>query len=340
MRYGNEPALRSLNLRLEDGEAIALLGPSGSGKTTVLRVVAGFEEPSAGDVLFDERPMKGVPPSERNLAMVFQGDALFPNMDVEANIGFPLRLRRMPRVEIAARVEAETRAAGIAALIAKRPGELSAGQRRVVQIARAMVRRPDLMLVDEPFAGLDHVGTERLRAELRMVQGGYGVTALYATHAHADAMVLADRVALIAEGRIHQVGDPHTMYEEPADVMVATYVGEPTMTLLEATRVPEGISVGGMHLPVPVAIPARVTLGVRPEAWAFSNRGLEALVSRVYSTGPASHVVLETSGGEVVARSGGNHPNPGEKVLIRPSSFHLFDPSSGKALYHSGVRAG
>lgn len=325
----------ALTLRVEQGEAVALLGPSGSGKTTILRVVAGLEEPVSGDVMFDDRRVTDVPTAERNLAMVFQENVLFPMMDVEGNVGFPLRMRRVPRAEIASRVEAETRATGISRLLRRRPDELSAGQQQVVQLARAMVRRPDLMLIDEPFARLDHVGSGRLRSELRLVQSGYGVTALYATHDYTDAMALADRVAVVDEGRIRQVGTPEQLYSEPADTFVATFVGSPPMELLDSESVPGGLKVGGMFLVVRRQVPRRALVGIRPEDWRIGRKGLEAHLERTFRLGAESYAVVSTRAGRVTLRSREGFSYP-DSMLIHPSRFHVFEGRRGRSVYHSG----
>lgn len=326
--------MHALTLRVEQGESVALLGPSGSGKTTVLRAVAGLEETESGDVMFDNRRMNEVPPAERNLAMVFQQNVLFPNMNVGRNVGFPLRVRRLPASEIASRVEAETRATGIANLIKRNPHQLSAGQQQVVQLARAMVRRPGLLLVDEPFARLDHVGSQRLRSELRLVQTGYGVTSLYATHDFADAMALADRVAVIDDGQIRQVGTPDELYSQPADTFVAALVGESAIALLEARRAAGGLELGDLRLMVSESLPARVYLGVRPEDWVVGDVGVRAEVIRSYSLGADSYAIAEVAGTTFTIRSR-KAPLRQGPVFLQPRKYHVFDFSSGRALLHS-----
>lgn len=332
--YGEGPVVHALTLRVEQGESVALLGPSGSGKTTVLRAVAGLEETESGDVMFDNRRMNEVPPAGRDLSMVFQQNVLFPNMDVERNVGFPLSIRNLPASEIASRVEAETRATGIANLLKRNPNQLSAGQQQVVQLARAMVRRPSLLLVDEPFARLDHVGSKRLRSELRLVQTGYGVTSLYATHDFADAMALADRVAVIDEGRIRQVGSPDDLYSHPADTFVATFVGEPAMALLEAKRTSSGLVLGDLELRVRQRLPARVYVGVRPEDWIVGDGGVRAEVIRSFPLGAVFYAIVEVSGTTFTIRPG-ETPIEAGPVSLRPEKFHIFDFSSGRAIWHS-----
>lgn len=336
VRYGVDPVVEALTLRVEQGESVALLGPSGSGKTTVLRVVAGLEMPSSGDVIFDGHRVNDLSPAERNLTMVFQDNFLYPMMNVRQNVAFPLLVRGTPTPEIASRVEAETRATRISGLLRRKPRELSAGQQQVVQLARAMVRRPDLMLVDEPFARLDPLGSERLRAELRLVQAGYGVTTLYATHDFSDAMALADRVAIIDEGRIRQVGAPNQLYSQPADTFVATFIGAPPMELFDSEPAPGGLSVGGMFLPVHRPVPRRAVVGIRPEDWTVGRRGLEARLERTYTLGPDSYAVVSTRAGLLTLRSREGHSYL-DSMLIHPRRFHVFDGRAGKSVYHSKV---
>lgn len=335
VHFPSGPAVESLTLRIEEGEAVALLGPSGSGKTTVLRALAGLTKPSSGDVMFDLKRMNEVPIHERNLAMVFQDNVLFPKMNVRKNVGFPLSVRKRPKNEIASRVEAETRAAGIANLLERDPHELSAGQQQIVQIARAMVRRPALMLVDEPFARLDPIGSGRLRTELRLVQSGYGVTALYATHNYVDAMGLADRVAVLDEGRVRQVGSPAEIYEQPASMFVAGFVGSPQMGFLDGRSASGGVEVGDLFVSMPGRVPRYPVLGVRPESWVFSDSGLQGVVARSYPLGPDFHALVDTGSGGVTVRHTGEPLKTGDEVSLRPAAYHVFDRSTGKAVFHS-----
>lgn len=335
VRFGAEPVLHALTLRVDDGEAVALLGPSGSGKTTVLRAVAGFESPESGDILFDGRRMNDVEPAGRNLAMVFQENVLIPHVDVRGNVGFPLQVRRTPKEEIARRVEAETRATGIANLLARSPSQLSAGQQQVVQLARAMVRRPDVFLIDEPFARLDPLGTDRLRAELKLVQSGYGVTALYATHSYSDALALADRVAVLDRGRVRQVGTPREIYEKPSSIFVASMVGEPPIGLIDVETSAGALSVGDLCVPVPARLPREAVLGVRPEGWLVGSQGLEARVSRSYSISGHYYAVLDSDAGEVTLRTSDRPHEEGSRIRILPGPYHVFDRATGEAVYHS-----
>lgn len=335
VRFASVPVVESLTLRVEDGEALALLGPSGSGKTTVLRALAGLTEPDSGDVMFDMRRMNGVRPADRNIAMVFQENVLFPRMDVRGNVSFPLRVRKVPAEEIASRVLAETRAVGIANLLERDPHQLSAGEQHLVQIARAMVRRPDLLLVDEPFVRLDPINRARLRGELRLIQTGYGVTALYATHDYVDAMSLADRVAILDEGKIRQVGTPAEIYDRPADMFVASFVGSPQMGFLDGEATSGGVDVGGLFFSVPGSVPRDPVVGVRPEDWVVAESGIEGVVARSYPLGPDYFAEIDTGSGSVTTRFDEKPPDPGDHLYLRPREYHVFSRASGRAVYHS-----
>ena len=334
-RFPSGTVLEGTTLRLEDGQAVALLGPSGSGKTTVLRILAGLETADSGDVIFGHEQVTDLAPAERNVALVFQETVLYPFLDVRSNIEFPLTTRGMPEEEIAARVEAEVRVLGIADLLRRRPNQLSAGQRHIVQMAKALVRNPSLLLIDEPFRGLDPISIKRMRTELRMLQQGYGVTALYATHDQEDAMALADRVAVMNHGRILQVGTPEEVYNRPADLFVATFVGSPEMSLLEGVGAATGVSVTGLVLPCSVGLRGDVLVGVRPEAWAPSWQGLRANVDQVTDVGPHALLQITTGAGRATVRWSHDRPEHGTELTLRPTAYHIFDPTTGRAVYHS-----
>ena len=280
--------------------------------------------------------MTTTPPAQRNVAMVFQDTVLYPFLDVRANVEFPLTTRRVPAPEIAERVEAEARAMGIAKLLRRRPGQLSAGQRHIVQMAKAMVRSPSMLLVDEPFGRLDPATTRRMRTELRMLQQGYGVTALYATHDQEDAMALADRVAVMDAGRVRQVGTPDEVYGRPTDTFVATFVGSPQMGLLRGASVAGGVAIADLTLLCPVPLRREVLVGVRPEAWAPSESGIAAEVTSVTDVGPHSFTEISTAAGPATVRWDHQPPGKGAKVTFLPTRYHLFDPTTGRAVYHSG----
>lgn len=230
--FGRIKALDGVDLILNEGEFLAVLGPSGSGKSTLMRLVAGLETPTAGDILIDGQSVVGVPPQHRNVAMVFQSFALYPHMTVRDNILFPLVSRKVPKHEHQPRLAKATQMLGVADLLDRKPGKLSGGQKQRIALARALVRAPELFIFDEPLSALDAKIRSLARAELRELHDRTRITTLYVTHDQVEAMGLADRVALIHEGQLHQVGTPHQLYNEPADLFVAGFVGNPPMNLL------------------------------------------------------------------------------------------------------------
>ncbi len=230
--YGSIKAVVNVDLQLESGEFMAILGPSGSGKSTLMRMVAGLESPTAGDILVDGQSVVNVPPQHRNVAMVFQSFALYPHMSVRDNILFPLVSRKVPKQEHEARLNKATRMLGVEDLLDRRPNRLSGGQQQRVALARALVRDPELFVFDEPLSALDAQIRSRARAELRELHDQTRITTLYVTHDQVEAMGLADRVAVINEGRLHQVGTPQELYNDPADLFVAGFIGNPPMNLV------------------------------------------------------------------------------------------------------------
>lgn len=230
--YGHIKAVDGVDLQLEEGELLAVLGPSGSGKSTLMRMAAGLESPSSGDIAVDGESVVGIPPQKRNVAMVFQSFALYPHMSVRDNILFPLVARKVPKDQHQPRLERATRMLDVADLLDRRPNRLSGGQKQRVALARALVRDPDLFIFDEPLSALDARIRGQARAELRELHDQTRITTLYVTHDQVEAMGLADRVAVINKGRLHQIGTPHELYANPADLFVAGFIGNPPMNLL------------------------------------------------------------------------------------------------------------
>jgi ABC-type Fe3+/spermidine/putrescine transport system ATPase subunit len=224
--YGETAAVREVSLAVGAGEFVTLLGPSGSGKTTTLMIVAGFVEPSAGDVRIGGRSVLGLPPHRRNLGVVFQSYALFPHMPVFDNVAFPLRMRRVDRTETRRRVAAALDMVQLGALAERRIHQLSGGQQQRVALARALVFEPPVLLMDEPLGALDRKLREQMQLEIKRLQRALGLTAIYVTHDQEEALLLSDRVAIMHEGAIHQVGAPAEVYERPATAFVADFVGE------------------------------------------------------------------------------------------------------------------
>jgi multiple sugar transport system ATP-binding protein len=229
--FGQIIAVDGIDLIAEDGELLAVLGPSGSGKSTLMRMVAGLEEPDSGDVLVDGKSIVGIPPKRRNVAMVFQSFALYPHMSVRENIRFPLAARRVPEAEQRKKIEWVSEILDIADLMTRRPTRLSGGQMQRVALARALVRDPELFVFDEPLSSLDAQIRSQARGELRELLDRTSITTLYVTHDQVEALGLADRVAVIHRGRVQQIGAPYSLYENPANLFVAGFIGDPPMNL-------------------------------------------------------------------------------------------------------------
>ena len=302
-------AVRDLSLDVRDGELLVLLGPSGSGKTTVLRCIAGLEDPTAGDVLIGDRVVTHLPPPKRDVAMVFQNYTLYPHLTVRENIAFALEMRGMRQRDIAPRVTDTAARLGLAELLDRRPEQLSGGQRQRVALARAIVRAPQLFLLDEPLSNLDPPLRIELRAELLALHRTLHATIVYVTHDQIEAMTLGQRIAVLHEGSLRQVGTPVDVYERPADVFVARLVGSPAMTVLEGRGRGRGdggsvVEAGSLTVPVPLAdYEGQLFLGVRPE-----HVGLCAVDQ---GAGNGDVLVVEPHGSETAV-----HLNVGGQALV------------------------
>ncbi|USH00765.1 ABC transporter ATP-binding protein [Thermococcus argininiproducens] len=245
-KFEDVVAVRDINLEVRDGEFVILLGPSGCGKTTTLRMISGLEEPTKGKIYIGEKLVadseKGIfiPPKDRDIAMVFQSYALYPHMTVYDNIAFPLKLRKIPKQEIDERVREVAEMLGLTELLKRKPRELSGGQRQRVALGRAIVRRPQVFLMDEPLSNLDAKLRVRMRAELKKLQRQLGVTTIYVTHDQVEAMTMGDKIAVMNNGALHQVGTPTEIYNKPANMFVAGFIGSPPMNFLEATVSEDG----------------------------------------------------------------------------------------------------
>ncbi|MGH9862287.1 MAG: ABC transporter ATP-binding protein, partial [Candidatus Acidiferrales bacterium] len=289
--YGRTPALDRLSLEVKAGEMLVLLGPSGCGKSTTLRVVAGLETPSAGEIILGDRRITHLPPQDRNVAMVFQNYALYPHMTVAENIGYPLRVRRRAKEEIATEVRRLAAMLEIGPLLARRPRELSGGERQRVALARAIIRHPAAFLMDEPLSNLDANLRLQMRAELKSLQQRLAATTLYVTHDHAEAMTLAHRIALLREGCLQQLGTPLELYRQPANQFVAGFLGTPPMNFLAggvqdgAFRFAAGaIPLSRAQLEAAAGVSA-LLLGFRPQACELKPPdGAGAFRASVYVT--------------------------------------------------------
>jgi ABC-type sugar transport system ATPase subunit len=318
--FGEITALRDLDLDAADGELLVLLGPSGSGKSTVLRVVAGLEEATAGTVSIGGRDVTRIAPAARNVSMVFQNYALFPHLDVAANIGFGLAARGMGRADVAERVAEAARLAGCEAFLDRKPFRLSGGERQRVALARALARRPDVFLLDEPLSNLDAQLRASTRAELKALHQRVGGTMLYVTHDQVEALTLGDRIAVLRAGELQQVAGPDELYRRPANRFVAAFVGSPAMNFL-----PPG---GG---PFPVGRDD-ADVGIRPEQVRIGTGDLHATVEVVEPAGNETYVHFGVDGHRLVARAGANvRPAVGSTVPVSlVGELHFFDPETGE----------
>lgn len=322
-------------LEIADGELLVVLGPSGAGKSVLLRVIAGLERPTSGMVQFDGIDITGVDTSDRGIAMVFQGNALYPFLNVRRNVGFPLTVRRTPVEELDARVQAEARVLNIEHLLARRPGELSAGHQQLVQAARALVRVPRVFLMDEPLARLDAHVRVQMRQEMRLLQRGYAVTTVFVTNDQDEAMVMADRLAVIERGRIRQIGKPLDVYRWPDSRFVAGFLGEMAIIPVRVVADTTGFWVRFGEFRLRAWAPALASadvaeVGVRPVDIVDDPDGTEVSVGSGYFTGDHGVVRVELApGGWAEMRTAGPPPPPGTRVRIRLRRLHIFDPRTG-----------
>jgi multiple sugar transport system ATP-binding protein len=337
------PAVHGLNLKIEDGEFMVLVGPSGSGKTTALRMLAGLEEIDAGAVFIGDRDVSDVPPKERDISMVFQNYALYPYLTVAANIGFPLRIAKVKKSQRELRVKEVAKLLGLSEFLDRKPAQLSGGQRQRVAMGRAIVRVPSVFLMDEPLSNLDAKLRVQMRSDIAALQADFGITTVYVTHDQAEAMTLGHRVAVLQEGKLQQCGPPRWLYERPANVFVAGFIGSPSMNLCTVELKNGAASFGGVDIPLPTDVSANgrsnLVLGVRPESLEVAGDGVPARVDVVEDIGADAFVFCTAEiGGDttrLVARTEVRKaPHQGERVALRPRAedAHLFDAASGERL--------
>lgn len=340
--FGKVDVIADLDLKVEDGEFIVFVGPSGCGKSTALRMIAGLEETTSGDIKIGGRSMAGLAPSDRNVAMVFQSYALYPHMTVAGNIGFPLKMAGRSAAEIAEQVREAADILDLGPYLDRRPAQLSGGQRQRVALGRAIVRHPDVFLFDEPLSNLDADLRVSMRGEIMRLRERIRATMIYVTHDQTEAMTMGDRIAVFAplkDGHarnLMQVGRPEELYDRPANLFVARFLGSPKMNLIELGE-REAPAFGSLTLgPRPAGHLDTLLLGVRPEDIRIAEAGMPGLAGRirlVEALGAEYYVHVETAAGELIVRVMDKRlrPAPGDNVALQPASgaFHLFDKATG-----------
>ncbi|MCZ8375549.1 MAG: sn-glycerol-3-phosphate ABC transporter ATP-binding protein UgpC [Beijerinckiaceae bacterium] len=338
--FGNVQIIHGVNIDIADGEFVVLVGPSGCGKSTLLRMLAGLENISAGEILIGDRVVNHVPPKERDIAMVFQNYALYPHMTVADNMAFSMSLRNAPKAEIKERVDKAAKILGLEKLLERYPKQLSGGQRQRVAMGRAIVRDPQVFLFDEPLSNLDAKLRVQMRTEIKELHQRLRTTTVYVTHDQIEAMTMADKIVVMHDGIVEQMGAPLELYDRPENLFVAGFIGSPAMNFIRGKLGSGGFMAdGGFHLPVGAA-PAGsdgkpVVYGLRPEHIRIDSAGVPAEVVVLEPTGSETQVVLRAGGQDIIAVFRERlTAKPGEMIPIAPSLpiAHLFDAETGKRL--------
>ena len=349
-------AVHGVDLTVEDGEFVVLVGPSGSGKSTTLRIIAGLESLSDGQLTIGGRVVNDVPPNERDIAMVFQSYALYPHMSVYENMAFALHLRKLPRNEIDARVREAAQILGITGVLERRPRQLSGGQRQRVAIGRAIVRQPRVFLFDEPLSNLDAKLRVQMRREIARIRRELSATVVYVTHDQVEAMTLGDRIVVMNEGRVEQIGSPLELYDHPRTLFVATFIGSPAMNLVEGSAsfdgTPRFVASDDASFTIPLtpaqterlaaAAPLRVVAGVRPEDVRVGSSSdsqipqtLSGIVDASEPLGNEVLIYLHAARRDLTVRAAPHMlPRSGERLFLEidPARVHYFDAETGRSI--------
>ena len=335
--YGTLEVLHGVSVDIADGEFVALVGPSGCGKSTLLRMIAGLEDITAGTLSVAGRVVNDVSPKDRDIAMVFQSYALYPHMTVANNMSFALRLAGAPRAEIERRVRDAARILGLEAYLERYPRQLSGGQRQRVAMGRAIVRNPQVFLFDEPLSNLDAKLRVQMRSEIKTLHQRLGTTTIYVTHDQIEAMTLADRIVVMHDGRIEQIGTPLELYDRPANTFVAGFIGSPAMNLIEGMVKDGALRTAGGEIPLPPRLASdiegrQIILGIRPEHFHVDAGGTPAEVRTVEPTGSETLVHMVLAGQEVIGLFRDRirvAPGDALSVLPDPETLHAFDAATG-----------
>ncbi|WP_306231857.1 ABC transporter ATP-binding protein [Agrococcus beijingensis] len=339
------PSVDQMELEIADGEFLVLVGPSGSGKSTALRMLAGLEEVNDGRIMIGDRDVTDMPPKDRDIAMVFQNYALYPHMTVAENMGFALKIAGIAKEERAKRVEEAAKLLDLEPYLGRKPKALSGGQRQRVAMGRAIVRQPQVFLMDEPLSNLDAKLRVQTRTQIASLQRRLGVTTVYVTHDQTEALTMGDRIAVLKDGVLQQVGTPRDLYGQPSNLFVAGFIGSPAMNLLELQRHDQGVLFGEHLVQIPreqiAGAKDGIIVGVRPEDVSVAEQGdgLPVLVDLVEELGADGylygHADVEGKRVDIVARvDGRTHASLGDTVYITPDPTHLhvFDKTTGQRL--------
>jgi multiple sugar transport system ATP-binding protein len=339
--YGKTEVLHGINLEVADGEFVVFVGPSGCGKSTTLRMIAGLEEVTSGEVVIGDRVVNNLEPKDRDIAMVFQNYAIYPHMSVKKNIAFGLRSSKLPKSDKEARIQEVAGILDMTDLLDRKPSQLSGGQRQRVAIGRAMVRNPAVFLFDEPLSNLDAQLRTQMRLEIKKLHQRVGNTIIFVTHDQVEAMTMADRIVIMKDGHIQQIGTPAEVYHSPANTFVAQFIGAPSMNMLPAT-----LDAGGLHLNSGQNVstsrtsPSRraVVVGVRPDDLHINGAGGPLLQGNVILREPLGSETLlyvDCHGQEIIAKADGRTPpEVGAEVILtaEESNLHVFDADTNTAL--------
>ncbi len=338
--YGHFDVLHGINIDIQDGEFVVLVGPSGCGKSTLLRMIAGLEEISGGDIAIGRKVVNDVAPKERDIAMVFQSYALYPHLTVEANMGFSLRLAKAPKDEIRERVRQAAQILGLEHLLDRYPRNLSGGQRQRVAMGRAIVRQPQVFLFDEPLSNLDAKLRVQMRSEIKQLHQRLKTTTIYVTHDQIEAMTMADRIVVMRDGHVEQIGSPLELYDRPANLFVAGFIGSPGMNFIpgriSATDAASFVTDGGVALPLPAGLSQpegrELVYGIRPEDLTIRQEGVAATVSLIEPTGAETQITASLAGAPVIASIRDRFDiTPGDVISlgVNLAAVHVFDAKTG-----------
>jgi ABC-type sugar transport system ATPase subunit len=334
--YGETEVLTDVHLEVNDGEYLVLVGPSGCGKSTLLRCIAGLEDITSGDLHIGEQRVNELSPKDRNVAMVFQSYALYPHMTVAQNMGFALKVQGRPKAEVEATVAEVAHTLELEDLLDRLPGQLSGGQRQRVAMGRAVVRNPDVFLFDEPLSNLDASLRSHMRLELKRLHRRLGATIVHVTHDQVEALTLADRILVLEAGVVQQVGSPRELFDRPANIFVATFIGSPAMCLLPAMGAGSHSRIEGLDGSLPIAQTGPFTVGIRPTDWVVGEGPLTGTIEVVESLGAEALLHVELGAHRVVVQV--PEPNTlaaGDTVQLGVGTAHCFNQESGLRLEDS-----